>query len=112
MNLENNDFLKYDLDAQESPDLSADNDLGFEVTKDTLIIDLLQLHPYAQDILLTYGMHCIGCAVSMLETVGEAAMVHGVDLECLLEDLNTDLSMFEYDEMDEYSGYIENSERY
>lgn len=112
MNFDRDDFLKFDLYAEEAPDLSSDNGLGFEITRDTKIIDLLQIHPFAQDILLTYGMHCIGCSVSMLETVAEAAMVHGVDIDCLLEDLNTDLSMFEYDELDEYSGYIENSERY
>lgn len=111
MDIDNRDFLKMDLYAEEAPAQNANNDLGFEVTADMMIRDLIQVHPFAQDILMTYGMPCVGCPVSLMETVGEAAMVHGIDLDCLLEDLNSDFSMFEYDEMDEYSGYIENSER-
>ena len=31
------------------------------------------------------GMHCIGCPASMGETLEEAAMVHGVDVDELME---------------------------
>ena len=37
---------------------------------------------------MSYGMHCLGCALAHGETVGEAAEVHGADLAEMLEKLN------------------------
>ena len=45
----------------------------------------------AAEILLGYGMHCLGCAIAHGETIGEAAQVHGIDVNDLLRDLNKDL---------------------
>ena len=59
-----------------------------EVTKDTLIGDLLVIDDTVAPILLERGMHCLGCAVSRMETIGEAAMVHGIDPDELLEAIN------------------------
>ena len=59
-----------------------------KITADTLIIDVLQLNPNAPEILLGYGMHCLGCAIAHGETIGEAAQVHGIDVNDLLRDLN------------------------
>ena len=33
-------------------------------------------------------MHCIGCPASLVETLEEACMVHGIDVEDVLEELN------------------------
>lgn len=59
-----------------------------KITENTLIFDALQINPKAGEILMAYGMHCLGCALSHGETVGEAADVHGADLEKMLEELN------------------------
>ncbi|MBR6737464.1 MAG: DUF1858 domain-containing protein [Clostridia bacterium] len=59
-----------------------------KITKDTLIMEAVELNPNAPEILLSYGMHCLGCAIAHGETIQEAAMVHGIDLEELLEKLN------------------------
>ncbi len=59
-----------------------------KITKDTLIADCLELNPNSGDILMAAGMFCIGCALSHGETVEEAVMVHGKDLDDLLEKLN------------------------
>ena len=59
-----------------------------KITKDTLIMEALELNPNAPEILLSFGMHCIGCAVAHGETIAEAAMAHGIDLEELLAELN------------------------
>ena len=58
------------------------------ITGDTKIFDVLEVNPNAPEILMSYGMHCLGCALAHGETVGEAANVHGADLEKMLEDLN------------------------
>ena len=59
-----------------------------KITADTLIFEALQINPRAGEILVSYGMHCLGCALAHGETVGEAAGVHGADLEEMLEKLN------------------------
>ena len=59
-----------------------------KITENTLIFDAIQINPNAGEILMNYGMHCLGCALAHGETVGEAASVHGADLEKMLEDLN------------------------
>ena len=59
-----------------------------KITENTTIFEAIQLNPNAGDILMSYGMHCLGCALAHGETVGEAADVHGADLEKMLEELN------------------------
>ena len=60
-----------------------------QVTKDTMIGELLQIDENVAPILLNIGMHCLGCPSSQMETVGEAAMVHGYDPDELVEEINT-----------------------
>ena len=59
-----------------------------KITESTLISDCLQLNPDAAEILLSTGMHCIGCAMAHGETIAEAVAVHGEDLNALLNKLN------------------------
>ena len=40
---------------------------------------------------MSIGMHCLGCPASRGETVAEACMVHGVDVNALLEKLNANI---------------------
>lgn len=58
------------------------------ITENTLIMEAVELNPNAPEILLGYGMHCLGCAIAHGETIAEAAMVHGIDVNDLLRDLN------------------------
>ena len=59
------------------------------VTKDTMIGDLLQIDQNVAPLLLNIGMHCLGCPSSQLETIEEAAMVHGLDPDDLVVEINT-----------------------
>ena len=59
-----------------------------KVTKDTMIGELLQIDQNVAPLLLNIGMHCLGCPSSQMETIGEAAMVHGIDPDGLVEDIN------------------------
>lgn len=58
------------------------------ITADTLIMDVVEANENAPEILLGFGMHCLGCAIAHGETVGEAAAVHGIDVNELLDALN------------------------
>lgn len=59
------------------------------VTKDTMIGDLLQIDQNVAPLLLNIGMHCLGCPSSQMETIEEAAMVHGLDPDDLVDEINT-----------------------
>ncbi|MCI5518165.1 DUF1858 domain-containing protein [Roseburia sp. MUC/MUC-530-WT-4D] len=59
------------------------------VTKDTMIGELLQIDANVAPMLLNIGMHCLGCPSSQMETIEEAAAVHGIDADDLVEELNT-----------------------
>ena len=59
------------------------------VTKDTMIGDLLQIDQNVAQLLLNIGMHCLGCPSSQMETIEEAAMVHGLDPDDLVVEINT-----------------------
>jgi hybrid cluster-associated redox disulfide protein len=49
-------------------------------------------YPYLTEVLIEkYGMHCLGCSMSAVETLGEGAMGHGMckkEIEEMVEDLN------------------------
>lgn len=59
-----------------------------EIKKDTIIGDVLNIAPEAAPLLLNIGMHCLGCPASRGETVEQACMVHGVDTDSLLKEIN------------------------
>lgn len=58
------------------------------ITKDMKIGELLKQYPEKSEILLNAGMHCLGCPASQAETLEEACMVHGIDVEELVKILN------------------------
>ena len=57
------------------------------ITVNTTIGELLDLDPEMKDVLAGMGMHCSTCAVGRRETLGQAAEVHGMDPDDLIEDL-------------------------
>ena len=58
-----------------------------KITKDTTIGEAIQIDAGIIPILMSAGMHCVGCPSSAGETIEEAAMVHGLDCEALMEDI-------------------------
>lgn len=60
------------------------------VTKQTMIGDLLRLKEVDDivPVLLGIGMHCLGCPSSQMETIEQAAMVHGINPDELVDKLN------------------------
>ena len=59
-----------------------------KVSKDMLIGQLLQIDANIAPILMRAGMHCLGCPSSQMESLEEAAMVHGLDIDVLVNQIN------------------------
>ena len=58
------------------------------INKDMIIADMLKIDPGIAAILMASGMHCIGCPSAQGETLDEAAMVHGMNADELVENVN------------------------
>ncbi len=56
-----------------------------DITKDMTIGEILRNKPDVAPILLEAGMHCLGCPWAQAESLEEAAMVHGMDVDSLME---------------------------
>lgn len=61
------------------------------VTKDTPIGEAARSSPHAAEILMSYGLHCIGCGMTAFETIEQGCAGHGMDdgtVRALVEELN------------------------
>tara|TARA_Y100000034_G_scaffold136851_1_gene216380 strand:+ start:4147 stop:4374 length:228 start_codon:yes stop_codon:yes gene_type:complete len=62
-----------------------------KITKDTIIGDIVKNHPEAIEVMLSYGLHCIGCSVQYWETIEGGCKGHGFEeekIDNLIKDLN------------------------
>ncbi|MBR4554312.1 MAG: DUF1858 domain-containing protein [Ruminococcus sp.] len=66
--------------------------MAFEVTKDTVIGDILDHDETTSQYFVEMGMHCLYCPASRGETLEEACMVHGVDADAMVKKLNSHLA--------------------
>ena len=64
-----------------------------KIEKDMIIGDILDLAPEKVNILLEAGMHCLSCPASLMETLEEACVVHGIDVNYILEELNKETTI-------------------
>ncbi len=55
------------------------------ITRDMTIGEILVANPNVAPVLMEAGMHCLGCPASQGETLEEAAMVHGIDIDSLMQ---------------------------
>lgn len=58
------------------------------ITKDMTIGELVRSYPESPRILMEFGMMCVGCPSSQGESIEDAAMVHGMDINALMEALS------------------------
>ena len=64
-----------------------------KVHKDMAINDVIALDQGIVAILLNVGMHCVGCPMSQKETLAEACVAHGEDVDQLVSEINDYLNM-------------------
>jgi len=60
-----------------------------EVTKEMIIADVLRMNAGFAPILMNAGMHCLGCPSASGESLADACQVHGIDVDELIEELNS-----------------------
>ena len=63
-----------------------------QVTRETIIGDILDMDHTTAPYFMEIGMHCLGCPASRGESIEEACEVHGVDCDELIEKLNEHLA--------------------
>ena len=59
-----------------------------QITKDTIIADILKIAPDCVPLFRSIGMNCLGCAMASGETLGQACAAHGVDVDDLLSKIS------------------------
>lgn len=62
------------------------------ITKDMTIGDILRVDEGLVPILLETGMHCLGCPSAQAESLEEACMVHGTDVDAIVAKMNSFLA--------------------
>ena len=72
--------------------------MAVKIEKNTIIGSILDVAPQTAPLFLAIGMHCLGCPSSRSETVEEACMVHGIDCDSFLAQLNRFLEALEASE--------------
>ena len=59
-----------------------------QISKDMLIGELVQMNEAIPAMLMRAGMHCLGCPSAQTESLEEACMVHGIDCDSLVDNMN------------------------
>ena len=59
-----------------------------KIEKTMLIGELINMHELIPQMLMGAGMHCLGCPASQAESLEEACMVHGIDCDTLVSQMN------------------------
>lgn len=55
------------------------------ITRDMTIGQAIAANPDVVPVLLNAGMHCLGCPSAQGESIAEAAMVHGINVDELMK---------------------------
>ena len=63
-----------------------------QISKEMTIGEILETDAGLADVLMESGMHCVGCPAHSFETLEEACMGHGIDVESMLNNLNSYLN--------------------
>ena len=68
------------------------SDCNMQVTKQSIIGDILDYDRETAQFFFAIGMHCLGCPASRGESIEAACAVHGTDADALVEAINNFLA--------------------
>lgn len=60
----------------------------YQITKDTIVYDIMLNAPVTQPLFERIGMHCLGCAFATGESVEQACNAHGVEVDPFVDEVN------------------------
>lgn len=63
-----------------------------KISKEMSLGEIAREYPETISVLFEYGMHCVGCPSSMMETLEQGALAHGMssdELNEMLEKMNS-----------------------
>ena len=63
-----------------------------EITKDMTFQEALEKSPESAEIMMRYGLHCIGCHIAPFETIEQGSLAHGLakqDIDKMIKEINT-----------------------
>ncbi|MDV3425836.1 MAG: DUF1858 domain-containing protein [Bacillota bacterium] len=63
-----------------------------KILKEMTIGEIVRNYPESVEVLMNFGMGCIGCPSAQAETIEEACRVHGIDVEKIIKSLNEGLT--------------------
>lgn len=63
-----------------------------EITKETTMGEMLEYDNGIAYVLMQSGMHCVGCPSSIGESLEQACVVHGLDVDEVLQSIKEYLS--------------------
>jgi len=69
----------------------AEQETKAKVSKDMTIGDVIQKYPVSAEVMLSYGLGCVGCHVNALETIEQGCMGHGMSediIDKIINDIN------------------------
>src|SRR3989344_3789915 len=61
------------------------------ITKEMTMGEIIEKYPFASEVMLSYGLHCVGCHVNPYESLENGALGHGMsdeEIASLLQELN------------------------
>ena len=59
-----------------------------KVTKEMNIMEAVEKYPIIAQVLMRYGLGCVGCIISTAETLGEGIAAHGLNPDIIIEEVN------------------------
>ena len=59
-----------------------------EITKEMSLTEVLSIDRGTASVFMDFGMTCLGCPYSMMETIEQACAGHGVNADELVDQLN------------------------
>jgi hybrid cluster-associated redox disulfide protein len=66
-----------------------------DIDKDTLVSDVLRFVPGGGEVFLSMGMHCLHCGSAAGETLEDACLAHDMDLDTLIDELESQIALYE-----------------
>ena len=60
-----------------------------KITKNMGLMEIVQQYPETIEVFQKYGLGCIGCAAARFENLEAGARVHGIDIDKMVQDLNS-----------------------